>query len=154
MSLIRYGPERPAVIRASDGRRRVVLVVPRQRAPVDSWFTAVPFGIFFCRHSIQSRGFSMPTRRPPTRRSNIRTSTLACLAWVSVLGTAHADEEPLLLSHLPAGEGLVARLWNKSPEVLAARLRAEQAKAEEDRASRLPNPVLDASWNTPARGGR
>jgi outer membrane protein, heavy metal efflux system len=90
----------------------------------------------------------MMTRSPLTRICKFRTLALAGLACACVPGAARADEEPLLLSHLPSGEGLVARLWSKSPEVLAARLRAEQAKAEEDRAGRLPNPVLDASWNT------
>jgi outer membrane protein, heavy metal efflux system len=82
------------------------------------------------------------------RRCDFCSSVLGCLAWLCVSGDLRADEEGLHLSHLPPGDGLVTRLWSKSPDVLAARLRAEQARAEEDRAGRLPNPVLDASWNT------
>ena len=39
-------------------------------------------------------------------------------------------------------------LWSRSPDMVAARARVDQTRAEAERAGRWPNPTLDASWNT------
>jgi cobalt-zinc-cadmium efflux system outer membrane protein len=61
---------------------------------------------------------------------------------------ASAAPDALALSRLPADEALSGLLWNRNPDIVAARARVEQSQAEAVRAERWPNPILDASWNT------
>ncbi|MFZ5445201.1 MAG: TolC family protein [Myxococcota bacterium] len=49
----------------------------------------------------------------------------------------------------PADDATLARLvWDKSPELQAARARIAQTRADLERARLLPNPGLDVSYNT------
>ncbi|MBF5041148.1 MULTISPECIES: TolC family protein [Myxococcaceae] len=61
---------------------------------------------------------------------------------------AHAEPPTLALSTLPSQSELAALLWQRSPELAAARGRIGAALAEQRRAHLLPNPGLDLSWNT------
>jgi outer membrane protein, heavy metal efflux system len=70
------------------------------------------------------------------------------LALAGISGSAWAAPDVLLLAELPSDAELSALLWNRNPDVVAARARTAQAQAEAERAQRLPNPTLDASWNT------
>jgi outer membrane protein, heavy metal efflux system len=70
------------------------------------------------------------------------------LALAALSGSAHAAPDALLLAELPPEAELSELLWNRNPDVVAARARIAQTQAEAERAQRLPNPTLDASWNT------
>jgi len=78
----------------------------------------------------------------------LRAVLLAGLVLPSLGGQSYASDDVLSPSKLPDREALAARLWSHSPEVLGARMRTDFAEAEADRATRWPNPVLDAGWNT------
>jgi cobalt-zinc-cadmium efflux system outer membrane protein len=67
---------------------------------------------------------------------------------VSGRGVAGAEPRVLDLGTMPDDEELANLLWERAPELVAARARLAQAQAEVERARRLPNPVLDASWST------
>jgi cobalt-zinc-cadmium efflux system outer membrane protein len=73
-------------------------------------------------------------------------ATLLAVAWLA--GPAHATAGTLSLAQLPDDAELAALLWQRNPDVVAARARIAQAQAEVDRAERLPNPTLDVAWNT------
>jgi cobalt-zinc-cadmium efflux system outer membrane protein len=72
----------------------------------------------------------------------------ANLALAGLCGAVQAAPASLALARLPSNEELAALLWTRNPDVVAARARVEQSQAEMERAERLPNPVLDTSWNT------
>jgi outer membrane protein, heavy metal efflux system len=76
--------------------------------------------------------------------------SLFASAVVLVAGLRPAAAEPrvLDLGALPDDEEIASLLWERAPELVAARARLLQAQAEAERAQRLPNPVLDASWST------
>src|SRR5512138_953822 len=75
-----------------------------------------------------------------------------CLLFAAALlgsaGSAAAEPAALDLAAMPNDEQLVSLLWERAPELVAARARMAQADAEVQRALRLPNPSLDASWST------
>ena len=73
-------------------------------------------------------------------------ASLLAVAWLA--GPAHATAGTLSLAQLPDDAELAALLWQRNPDVVAARARIAQAQAEVDRAERLPNPTLDVAWNT------
>jgi outer membrane protein, heavy metal efflux system len=70
------------------------------------------------------------------------------LALAGLSGSAVAAPDVLSLAELPSDADLSALLWNRNPDVVAARARIAQTQAEAERTQRLPNPSLDASWNT------
>jgi outer membrane protein, heavy metal efflux system len=57
-------------------------------------------------------------------------------------------ETPLDLARLPDDGALAQLLWTRSPDLVAARTRIAAARGDVVRAGLLPNPSLDASWNT------
>jgi cobalt-zinc-cadmium efflux system outer membrane protein len=63
---------------------------------------------------------------------------------------AGAETEPpaLLLSELPGEAELLKMLWERSPDLAMARAKVASARADLERAQKLPNPGLDVSWNT------
>lgn len=65
------------------------------------------------------------------------------------LATARAAEstDRLELGALPGDEDLVRLLWQRSPDLVAARAKMENARGEVERAHVLPNPELDLSLN-------
>ncbi len=59
-----------------------------------------------------------------------------------------AAETVLDLAHLPDDGALAQLLWTRSPDLVAARSKIASARGDVVRAGLLPNPSLDASWNT------
>src|SRR5262245_59762555 len=55
---------------------------------------------------------------------------------------------PLDLAHLPDDAALAQLLWTRSPDLVPARNKIAAARGDVVRAHLLPNPSLDASWNT------
>jgi len=64
-------------------------------------------------------------------------------------GPAAAEGLPerLELGELPSDESLVQMLWQRSPELVAARAKVESARGDLERTELLPNPELDLSLN-------
>jgi len=61
-----------------------------------------------------------------------------------------ADEAPatLDLGQVPSDATLAQLLWSRSPDLVAARAKIVSAQSDVVRSKLLPNPTLDASWNT------
>jgi outer membrane protein, heavy metal efflux system len=74
---------------------------------------------------------------------------LPSLTLVVALLSSRAAEPPALqLSALPDRATLAALLWEGAPRLAPFRTRVAEAEGERVRAGLLPNPTLDASWNT------
>src|SRR5262249_33753330 len=80
---------------------------------------------------------------------------------ILVLGSSARAEEPpaapeaaenlpatLDLAHMPDETMLAQLLWARSPDLVAARSKIAAARGDVVRSKLLPNPSLDASWNT------
>ncbi len=74
--------------------------------------------------------------------------------WVltTLLAATAASTESLDLSASPGDLELVALLWARSPDLVAARAKLGQADADVTRAEVLPNPGFDFQWGTLALG--
>ena len=65
------------------------------------------------------------------------------------LGSADLGQPASLrLAALPPDPDLGRLLWERAPDLAAARARVATARAQIVRAEALPNPTLDLSWNT------
>jgi cobalt-zinc-cadmium efflux system outer membrane protein len=65
------------------------------------------------------------------------------------LGSADPGQPASLrLAALPPDPDLGRLLWERAPDLAAARARVATARAQIVRAETLPNPTLDLSWNT------
>jgi cobalt-zinc-cadmium efflux system outer membrane protein len=69
-------------------------------------------------------------------------------AGVLLASTAVAEPRVLDLGAMPDDQAISELLFERAPELIAARARMAQAEADAQRALRLPNPALDASWTT------
>jgi len=76
---------------------------------------------------------------------------LLALAPAASAGGAPAGEQApasLDLGRMPDDRTLAQLLWARSPDLVTARSKLASARSEVVRADVLPNPSLDASWNT------
>jgi cobalt-zinc-cadmium efflux system outer membrane protein len=85
----------------------------------------------------------------------MRAPLLAVLLLVLAPAVRAADSFPvpdadttLDLAHLPDDSALAQLLWSRSPDLVPARAKVASARGDVVRAGLLPNPSLDASWNT------
>ena len=62
--------------------------------------------------------------------------------------TQAAAPAALELSRVPDDGTLAQLLWSRSPDLVAARAKMASARSDVVRSGLLPNPSLDASWNT------
>ena len=79
---------------------------------------------------------------------------LPAVGWLltALLAAGAASSESLDLSSSPADVELVDLLWERSPDLVAARAKLGQAEADVVRSEVLPNPGFDFQWGTLAIG--
>jgi cobalt-zinc-cadmium efflux system outer membrane protein len=79
---------------------------------------------------------------------------LCILALASPAGAQDPSATPpdlpaaLDLGHMPEDAMLAQMLWGRSPDLVAARAKIAATRGDVVRSKLLPNPSLDASWNT------
>src|SRR5262245_23816969 len=73
---------------------------------------------------------------------------LAPAVYAADVPDGSAPAGPLDLAHLPDDGALAQLLWTRSPDLVSARTKIAAARSDVVRAETLPNPSLDASWNT------
>jgi outer membrane protein, heavy metal efflux system len=88
----------------------------------------------------------------------VRLRHLSLVLFILVLATPAGAQDPsatppdlpaaLDLGHMPDDAMLAQLLWGRSPDLVAARAKIATARGDVVRSKLLPNPSLDASWNT------